>query len=93
MTRKAVERELKPWAQAERDDFYDAYGYRGNCSCHISPPCGSCTHPGNPHNQENDDDAWGFDLDYEANAAKDRLKRHIERDVQRHLNEMKAKST
>lgn len=30
----------------------------GNCSCHISPPCSSCTHEGNPLNLECTDDAW-----------------------------------
>lgn len=28
------------------------------CSCHICPPCGYCTHPGNPANQEEDETAW-----------------------------------
>ena len=46
-------RRLTAEAQAERDDFEHEY-YGGNCSCHLSPPCGSCTHPGNPHNQEED---------------------------------------
>lgn len=44
-------------AQAERDDFELSY-QGGNCSCHISPPCGSCTHPGNPKNQAEDESAW-----------------------------------
>lgn len=48
------ERVLTPEAQADRDDFErDDYG----CSCHISRPCGYCTHPVNPLNQE-DDDCW-----------------------------------
>lgn len=28
------------------------------CSCHICPPCGDCTHPGNPLNLEESDDLW-----------------------------------
>jgi hypothetical protein len=52
------ERELTEDAQAERDQFEREYGYDGNCSCHLSPPCGSCTHPGNPLNQDEDDSCW-----------------------------------
>jgi hypothetical protein len=52
------ERQLTPEAEAERDDFEREYGYGGNCACHISPPCGSCSHPGNPRNQEEDETAW-----------------------------------
>jgi len=54
----ADERELTDAAQAERRHFQAEYGYDGNCSCHISPPCASCTHPGNPDNQEEDESAW-----------------------------------
>jgi hypothetical protein len=53
-----AERILTPEAEAERDDFEAKYGMLGNCSCHIFPPCGSCTHPGNPRNQEEDETAW-----------------------------------
>jgi hypothetical protein len=55
---KVAERELTPEAQAERDDFKAEYGSDGNCSCHLSPPCGSCSHPGNPRNQEEDESCW-----------------------------------
>lgn len=51
----AVERELTDEAQIERDDW-NREG--NNCSCHISAPCGCCTHPGNPMNQEEDETAW-----------------------------------
>ncbi len=44
-------------AQAEADDFDITTSDRG-CSCCISPPCCWCTHPGNPHNLVEDDDAW-----------------------------------
>ena len=49
---------LTPEAQAERDQFVSEYGLDGNCSCHISPPCPSCMHPGNPLQQEEDDSCW-----------------------------------
>jgi hypothetical protein len=55
MTRQ---RQLTAEAEAERDDFERAYGLGGNCACHISPPCGSCSHPGNPRNQAEDETAW-----------------------------------
>jgi hypothetical protein len=53
-------RRLTDGAQLERDDFEAKYG-KGNCSCHISPPCSSCLHPGNPVNQEEDDSCWTTD--------------------------------
>lgn len=49
---------LTEWAQEERDDFEREHGRDGNCSCHLSAPCASCMHPGNPMNQEEDPDAW-----------------------------------
>lgn len=40
----------------------DRNGWRDmdeGCTCHLGhPPCGYCTHPGNPENQEEDPDAW-----------------------------------
>lgn len=51
------ERQLTAEAEAEREEWECAFGDRG-CTCFISPPCCSCTHPGNPLNQENDDTAW-----------------------------------
>lgn len=50
------EPELTDEAQADRDDFVSMSEERG-CSCHISPPCGYCAHPGNPMNQE-DPSCW-----------------------------------
>lgn len=50
-------------AAQQRAEFSRLYG-TGNCSCHISPPCSSCIHPGNPMNQEAVAfayDASGFD--------------------------------
>lgn len=49
------ERVLTAAAQADRDDFE---ADRGCCSCHVSPPCGYCTHPGNPANQEENEECW-----------------------------------
>lgn len=60
---EAIDEALKPErvlaedAQADRDSFEANYG-SGNCSCHLSPPCSSCTHPGNPLNQEDDESCW-----------------------------------
>lgn len=51
-------RTLTDKAQDDRDSFESDYGAGGNCSCHINPPCGSCVHPGNPLNQEEDDECW-----------------------------------
>lgn len=48
---------LTPDALDDRQRFRDAYG-EGNCRCHQSAPCGSCTHDGHPHNQEENPDAW-----------------------------------
>lgn len=50
-------RELTQEAQDERDDYERYLREYGGCSCHISPPCGACTHPGNPLNRE-DDSCW-----------------------------------
>lgn len=58
ITEREPERVLTPEGQAERDEFEREYGPYGNCACHINPPCGSCTHPGNPRNQEEDDSCW-----------------------------------
>ena len=77
---------LKDWAEAERADW-DALYDGGSCSCHISPPCGSCTHPGNPLNQEFNDDCWevAFDLDEACERAMERIRRHIDASVLFHL--------
>jgi hypothetical protein len=52
------ERVLTQDAENDRAAF-EAAGYRmGGCTCFISPPCGYCTHPGNPLNQEEDNSCW-----------------------------------
>lgn len=53
-------RVLTPEAQAERDAFEAEYGIDGDCSCHLSAPCSSCLHPGNPMQQEEDDSCWVY---------------------------------
>ena len=55
---QAEERILTPEAQADRDAFIAEYGRDGNCSCHISPPCNSCLHPGNPLQQDEVESCW-----------------------------------
>jgi len=52
------------------EDYNDRYG----CSCHLNPPCASCTHPGNPSNQEEDPTAWE-DLPTEYERALGRINR------------------
>jgi hypothetical protein len=50
-----IMKRLTEEAQNDRD-AYERLDSRYGCSCHISPPCGTCTHPGNPQNQ--DDEAF-----------------------------------
>ena len=52
-----MEKILTPEAQKARDAWNEAYD-GGNCSCHISAPCGSCEHEGNPRNQKEDETCW-----------------------------------
>lgn len=47
-------RELTDEAQTDRDEFESMFADQG-CTCFISPPCYWCLHPGNPHNQEDDE--------------------------------------
>ena len=75
-------------------EFQEECGYNGNCSCHISPPCGSCTHPGNPLNLEGDPSLWeeeweGFDV--MESRARQVVEDVIERATIHHLREMKEK--
>lgn len=56
-------RRLKDWAVADREAFeskdeYGRFSDRG-CVCFTGcAPCSWCTHPGNPLNQNEDDNAW-----------------------------------
>lgn len=63
------ERVLTPEAQADRDDFVSSYGDDGNCSCHLSAPCASCMHPGNPLQQDEDESCWMTVSDSEGGEA------------------------
>ncbi len=64
---KKVRLRLTDWAEGQAADFLRLYD-TGNCSCHIIPPCGSCTHPGNPHNLDADDEAWVMGYEQEGGA-------------------------
>ena len=81
--------ELMPWAQDAAYDFFVEYG-SGNCSCHISPPCGSCTHEGNPLNLENTPEAWDEVHVVMALEAKKSLAHFIDALAAKHLQEMKV---
>jgi len=48
-------RVLTEEAENDRNEFESL---NSCCSCHINPPCGWCTHAGNPLNQEEDDSCW-----------------------------------
>lgn len=50
-------KQLTEQAENDRAEFYANYAYRG-CTCFQVAPCGYCTHPGNPLNQEEDETAW-----------------------------------
>jgi len=52
---------LKP----EYQELADELDADACCTCHIAPPCGYCTHPGNPANLEEDEEAWEDDDDNE----------------------------
>ena len=85
---------LTPEAEAERDDFERVHERRG-CYCHISAPCGHCTHPGHPLALAEDETAWTWaswhdmldDLTDKARAA---VADTIEKAAKRHLQEMSA---
>ena len=50
-------RVLTEEADADRSSFEYVYGAHG-CTCFRNPPCGFCTPPGNPLNQEEDEECW-----------------------------------
>lgn len=55
---KRMRLHLAEWAEAEADDFDRTQEFRG-CICFTGcAPCCWCTHPGNPINLAEDDDAW-----------------------------------
>jgi hypothetical protein len=61
---------LTQQAEDDRADYHRTYGYNGGCTCFLSPPCGSCVHPGNPRNQEEDDECWEELTNQEIEKAK-----------------------
>ena len=71
--------------------FLNDFGDRGCCSCFISPPCGYCTHEGNPDNLEYQDDVWQevWDLDEACEQARKRLAEALDMDVKLHWMEYK----
>lgn len=81
--------ELMPWAQEAQDRFHRNYG-TGNCSCHISPPCGSCTDEGNPRNLAEDPFAWGEVHVVMAEEAQHNLKKFVDALAAKHVSEMKG---
>lgn len=82
-------RELMPWAEDERADWDLRHGDRG-CTCFVSPPCGSCLHPGNPVNLDCTDEAWGDHYEVLAAYADIELPQFIAELADRHLAEMLA---
>jgi hypothetical protein len=64
-----MDKVLTPEAEAERAYFEREYGRDGNCSCHISPPCDCCIHPGNPLNQAEDENCWVDDTPIDQGAG------------------------
>ena len=57
-------RVLTQHAENERFEFERHFNGEG-CTCFIAPPCGWCTHPGNPINQAEDESCW-MEIDDEA---------------------------
>jgi len=53
-----MKRKLNELGQKLHDEFEIDRQMFGGCSCHISPPCGFCLHPGNPSNLEETPEAW-----------------------------------
>ena len=48
---------LNSYGLSLQSQFEATFG-TGNCSCHTNPPCGSCTHPGNPVCLDETPEAW-----------------------------------
>lgn len=45
----------------EYEEIYEEFRQAhddGGCTCFLNPPCGYCTHPGNPSNLEETEEAW-----------------------------------
>lgn len=50
-------RELKPEYADMLSEFKSLFSDSG-CTCFMSPPCGCCTHEGNPDNLDETPEAW-----------------------------------
>lgn len=84
-------KELKPWAENEYRDFKEEMEDCG-CVCWTGcAPCSFCTHPGNPRNLEEDEDAWQtvFDLDEMVAAARKVVADAVEASAAWNLDAMK----
>lgn len=78
-------RQLTAEAEADRAAFEATYGTTMSCACVTGgEPCERCIHPGNPVNQEEDDECWEEVLDFTQpgrKAQRARIKRNIERTI------------
>lgn len=86
-----ISKVLTTRAEGDLWTFHARFGVHGNCSCHISAPCISCRHPGNPINQNEDESCWEFEwLGFEAmeQEARNAVEATIEDAAGRHLTEM-----
>lgn len=82
---------MKEWAEIANLQFEKEYGW-GGCTCFQSPPCGYCTHGGNPLNLEEDEDAWCLTIDEMVEKVMKELENDINLLVEKHLLEMRVKS-
>lgn len=62
-------RVLTSEAQDRRDDYEIARAEMGGCTCFRCPPCGVCTHEGNPLNQEEDESCWTVSWFPDSNSS------------------------
>jgi len=82
---------LTPEAEREHSDFVELFGHDGNCRCFDGcAPCFSCTHPGNPRNQAEDEAAWmwedfAYQLDEMECNARAAVQSVIDKAAARHL--------
>lgn len=80
--------ELLPWAQKEAESFQNAFEDH-SCTCFLSAPCNFCTHPGNPMNLEETEDAWGTTSEVMLAEAYEWMPDFINRLAAQHLKEMR----
>ena len=53
---------LKPECEEQFNEWLSKYQFESGCTCFKSAPCSYCTHPGNPNNLAEDDDAWEIEI-------------------------------